>query len=405
MKDLLGNLLSGESVSYDIERTFVDADQTTLTGDLLEIETTTGVLTLTLHIKNSAGVPLPGWATKDIIFSATGTGNTFTPIDSISDRNGDYRVSFSSTENEVKIITVSVKNIAITQNYSVVVTTPGVVTPLFFSDFSTATGTSSLARSDNSKWNIVGDLTIIANPGNIGMPSNMVNVAQVPWYPVAGGGATNRKGGLTAPSPEGLSLPNPGDLQYYRWYYENEQPNGTVDEQTHPVQDGAAAGTLNWELAVRNDVDGGYYGNQILLNSAVLGNVRIFQSPRLDKFKTYRYEVKLTVISTTEFKLSVRVYDEAISTIVPILTDADYVQTSPLVGSPPTMEEYFVSQNHVFLNFDYVEGLNIGVNDGGQAGEEGIYGHQGGVAITRNTVLNETVWVGPYGTVKGENNG
>lgn len=100
------------------------------------------------------------------------------------------------------------------------------VTALFFSDFSTAVGTGSAARSDGSKWNLAANSVVVeANPGTLGFPSNMANVLRVPWYPYVGG-LINRKGGIFGPPDASgiLPIPSVGDTQYYRFYFRYDQP-------------------------------------------------------------------------------------------------------------------------------------------------------------------------------------
>lgn len=279
------------------------------------------------------------------------------------------------------------------------------VTPLFFSDFTAATGTSSTARSDGGKWNLAAnDVVVEVNPGTLGFPSNMANVLRIPWYPFTGG-LINRKGGILGPpDPTGiLPIPAVGDVQYYRYYYRNDQPYPVTDEQTHPVQDGSTGGTLNFEMTARNTdgADATFFVTQMLFNGP---STVVFNAPLVLRHHTYRFEWRMYRDSTTTFKFDVRVYDEAISALTPLYTGDDYIQTLPIIGSPPTLTEYFASTSHTFQNVLSLEGINIGVNDGGIAGEDGDYGYQNGVVITRNETYNSELWIGPYGAtyVNGE---
>lgn len=269
----------------------------------------------------------------------------------------------------------------------------GLINPLLFSDWNGLLGNSAAALRDGTKWDVYGSSNSIVSSAGLGFPANMSRVMEVPWYPAAY--AAHRIGPTFGVGVGPLTI---GVPRYYRWYFRLDQPNGTADAQTHPVQDGGAAGTLNWELAIQNNRGNDVFACQWLLNSTVLANTRVFECLTLfSKNTTYRFETMVLRDTTTTFKFYVRVFNEAISFTVPIFDEDDFIQVLPFTPSPPTMAQYFTAQSHAFQNLSMTAGLNAGCNDVGVAGETGLYGRQGGFVISENQGFN-----GRYGRVQGE---
>ena len=130
--DTNGVLMAGRAVTFTTELTAVSAANSTLVDDAAEIATTTGTLNLILVVKDAAGDPLPNIQAARIVYSSTGTGNTFgTP--SVTDKNGQSLCTFSSTVAEAKTISVTVDGVLVTQTAGVTVTgTPGAPTLDFY---------------------------------------------------------------------------------------------------------------------------------------------------------------------------------------------------------------------------------------------------------------------------------
>jgi hypothetical protein len=253
------------------------------------------------------------------------------------------------------------------------------LTPVFQSDWSTATGTSASAQSDGGKWETVATgLTVVANPGTLGFPATMANLLDVPW-----------NGAFAFCRTESLGVPSVGVTRYYRWYFRLEIPDGVADAETHPVQDGYTAADVNWMFKAWHNLAG---AGQWRIDFEFLVNDYPFQrwaaiNTYLNKNQTYRIEYALERTGATTQKSDIRVYD---SSNALVLDASDFFRED-------SVEVTLLSADHTFTfrNVNALVGLNAGSNDGGA--EVGRYAYQGGFAV-----CDDQGWIGAYGSVTGE---
>ncbi|MBP6629778.1 MAG: hypothetical protein KA297_10130 [Kofleriaceae bacterium] len=263
------------------------------------------------------------------------------------------------------------------------------LTPLLQSDFATATGTTAMALEDGGLWAVYGTGgEVLANPGDLGFPAGMANVLRVSW---SQGSGIWRVGPPFGPGLPALAV---GSTRYYRYYFRQVQPDGTVDTQTHPFQDGGAGSQTNWTTQCFNNVGPGMWllGHGFWDNP--FPNDQFHLSTPLPKAHTYRLEHAIERVSDTTFRFDSRVFDEAVSTTTPIYDGDDfYAGGQPARGS---MTAYFATQTLTFNDAANLDGFNAGVNDI-EPTEPGDYAFEGGIAI-----VDDQGWIGPYGTVAGE---
>lgn len=385
--DSNGVLLPNRAVTFTTELTAVSASESSLTDDAAEIETTTGELNLTLTVRDANGVELPNIQPARIVYSSTGTGNTFgTPT--ATDRNGRSTCTFSSTVAEAKTISVTVDGVLVTQTAAVTVTgAPGPPALIWFSRFDNI-GTNQAARQDGGpgtyKWDTAGgQLEVIANPGTLGFPATLPNILRVPWYVVSGNSILG-KGGIYGPSFPTMAV---GATRYFRYYFRLEQPDSTADLQTHPIQDGHAGSQTNWTHEVRNDVGAGVWQFGHDFWDGVSPNHTFTYPTPLDKQTTYRIEMALTLVTAGTFTFQTRIYDEAISTTVPIVTGADLRNADDSLSMDEFMASGTVPVNNAGSLNDFIAGVNDNSNDIAEAGN---YAYQGAFAVS------DVGWIGEY---------
>lgn len=359
---------------------YVSAAECGVTSDVPSIEPTTGTANISVFAKQADGSPFAGMLVSgNIAVSSTGTGNTITAVDTVTDQTGRARFTFASTVSEAKTISATVRGTAVTQTAPVTVAAAGALTPEFFSDFSTATGTGASARSDGGKWDdqAVG-FTVIANPGTLGFPAAMVNVIDVDW-----------DNGFNFARTDTLPIPAVGVARHYRWYMRVDIPNGVADSETHPIQDGFSAPTTNWMFKVyHNSAGNDKWRPSLWTQGNAYPLIRwTANSTSLDKGVTYRVELMIDRTSTTEYQTAIRIYDES---DVLVADEFDFFREDSAVltlgGMNPTLTFYDVNE---------LAGLNCGTNDAGP--ESGRYGYQGGFAV-----VDDQGWIGAYGSVVGE---
>lgn len=391
LRDTTNALMPFKAVTFATELTAVDAAETTLVDDATEIAATTGTLNLILTVRNADGTPLPNIQSARIVYASTGSNNTFgTP--SVTDRNGQSLCTFSSTTAEAKTISVTVDGVAITQTAAVTVTgTPGLITPLFASDWRTATGSTDAALRDTSGitaptvWTVEGGTNVVVANSALGFPAGPTNVLSVP-------GAT---GGIIRVS--GLTEQAVGVDRYYRLYFRNDLPYPTTDTQTHPFQDGDPGGQINWEFTFLNGSANGADSTHIRLGMQMCtqasGSITYWTGPLLDKATVYRLEWWVEYPTSTTFRIWPRVYN-ASGTL--LYTSSDF--NGGGFGGYPAMTLTTFYDTYTFAAFDIAnsDGLNVGTNDV-YADFAPQYGYQAAVAIADNQG-----WIGAFGNVDGE---
>lgn len=394
LRDTNNVLMGSKAVTFTTELTAVDAAETTLVDDAAEIAATTGTLNLVLVCKNADGVPLPNIASARIVFASTGSNNTFgTP--SVTDKNGQSLCTFSSTTAEAKTISVTVDEVAVTQTAAVTVTggAPALLTPVFQSDWATATGGGSSARSDGGVWNVFtgqADKTVVVASTGLDFPTT--NVLRVQYIDTIGGSEVLRA--------TGLGVPADGDTRWYRWYHRVVIADGVSvsDPEVHHIQDGASAGSSNWMFKIYHDgvsskgtaADKWVPHFHVQSTTSPGPSNNRFDGPALDKDTTYRFAFGVTITSATTFTCQARVYDSS-GTLL-------HTETAFTDTSNPTIDlgEVTVTAN----NMSYFDGINAGGNGLGGTdwnATDPIFDYQGGIAVCDNQGIP-----GAWGTVTGE---
>jgi len=182
-----------------------------------------------------------------------------------------------------------------------------------------------------------------------------------------------------------------------------EFPDELVGNGDHPWQDGNAVSDANWFVGCTygsSDApthSGDWQPSVWSLQTA--GSTPFGAGPWLTKGVTYRFELALYRLSTTQYDLSIRVYDTA-GTL--LHTSADW----PADFGGGTLATRIPFD---FKNVANLDGLNCGTNDFETAGNESwwnvgsptfLYSYQGCfLVLDRTESISEGTWVGPYGAI------
>ncbi|HEY0674232.1 MAG TPA: Ig-like domain-containing protein [Longimicrobiales bacterium] len=254
---------------------------------------------------------------------------------------------------------------------------------VFSSDFSTALGTSSAAVTDGGRWNIQAttpETMRIISAAGLGFPS--ANVMEMI--------ATSERQGFAIIRKTGMPIPAVGESRYYRWYIRVMQPDNLSDYNSHPIQDGNAASQTNWMFLVigqggPGSVPAGHYQPEFWANSAAYPNQRWY-GPDLPKNQTYRYELQIHRVTSTQFQMHVRIYNSA-GTLVADDDDFRNYDVGVTLASNPTFPLTAATN---------LDGLNAGNNGIANlpAGSNFTYAYEGAFAVCSGG------WCGPY--VAGE---
>ena len=115
-------MVSGQSVRVVVTRTTVSAalSSVTVSDDTLPNDGTT-LSTITTTAKDANGDPRPNIPASAFSVTSTGTGNTITALDSLTNADGEMRHSFASTISEAKTISATVHSQAITDTAAITV--------------------------------------------------------------------------------------------------------------------------------------------------------------------------------------------------------------------------------------------------------------------------------------------
>lgn len=243
---------------------------------------------------------------------------------------------------------------------------------LFFSDWRTARGNSLRAVNDGGKWDFVSagheaSMEIVPGAAHDFPSTNVFRVI-----------ATAARTGWSELRVRTLPIPAVGQSRYYRWYIRVTQPDGLADSSTHPIQDIYA---VNWSL----QVDNGSRQWRCRFDSygSPFPNDR-WPGPLLDKSRTYRIEMHLDRYSATDYFMHVRVFDDLVSTSVPLFVDADFSNNnnSNTLARNPSLR----LRDAAGLN-----GITAGCNGiGGSAPFPFTYAYQGCFAVRADD------WCGQY---------
>jgi uncharacterized protein YjdB len=258
---------------------------------------------------------------------------------------------------------------------------------IFTSDWSSATGQTTVAKTDGSRWNIISDpgngLNVLATCQSLGFPS--ATCLEVNGIQSATGFARLAK--------TGMPIPAVGESMFFRWYYRHEQPS-LGDNSQHPIESGQNGG-LDW--CFNTETLSNTTWRPEFRTGGDQSNARLarWTGPVLQQGVTYRFEMQIQKISNTELYLHVRVYNSA---GVLIASDANF--TNDRLGNSGT-NLLSLASNPV-LHFATSGGTNLHEI---RAGVNGIsnsdwfprvrYGYQGGLAVCRGN------WCGAYTAGEG----
>lgn len=393
-----GSVAPGRAVTWTVERTFVDAGECTLTADVAEIEGTVGSATLTLFVYNAAGTPLPGIPTASIVFSSNGAGATFEPVDSETNQNGRYRVTFSATGVEVHTISVTIKGLAVTATVDVEVTgeAPALPTIDWFSDFSTETGTDPDAYTDGGKWNEAaapnGGLTVVdAEDEEIeGWPST--NALEVVAQSSSTGYHRIHKSGLGG-------LDEDSDF-YLRFYFNYRLRAGHGDDNNHPIEGPDVPNIIRpnngeqWTFNARS-VDETHWRPQFrsVSESDMFSLARAYyEGPDLEYDTTYRVELHIRRLTGDSMNFHARIFERAANgTESQVADDSDFVSSN---GQPGTLADH-PTLTSAWPDCDGVDQIFGGLNGLAASSFPQPYAYEGCFAVSRET------WCGAYDAVNG----
>jgi hypothetical protein len=395
-KNASGSAVSGVSWSATVERVSLDAaagsvgaNPSTIANDGVESST------ITVIVVDDDGYNAPN---VTVTLSATGTGNTVTNPASRTNASGVTTGSIVSTVAATKVVSALTAGQTITDTASVVVSAaPGLITPLFASDWRTATGSGASALLDTSGitaplvWTSEGGANVVVANSGLGFPAGPTNVLDVP-------GDT---GGIIRVT--GLGAQSTGDVRYYRLYSRVDLPYPTSDNLTHPFQDGNAGSDSNWAIDYINntalnfaDCDATYY--RIAVNFPEAQSVwyrSFYYGPLLERGTVYLLEWSVQYATSSTFNLSIRVSD---STGSLLYDDGDFYDAR---GAAAGRDLATANAGGTFVarsghGISESDGLNVGTNDV-YAEFAPTYGYQAAVAIADNQG-----WIGAYGSVDGE---
>ncbi len=378
-----------ERVSLDAAAGVVSANPSTIENDGVESST------ITVVVVDEDGFNAPG---VTVTLSATGTGNTVTQPAAVTNASGVATGSIVSTVAATKVVSAVTAGQTITDTANVVVSAaPGLITPLFASDWRTATGSGASALLDTSGitaplvWTNEGGANVVVANSGLGFPAGPTNVLEVP-------GDT---GGIIRVT--GMGAQGVGDVRHYRLYFRNDLPYPTTDAQTHPFQDGNAGSDSNWAVDFFNnsvlnfaDCDATYFRIAINFPETQSAWYRGFYcGPLLERGTVYMLEWSVEYASDSTFNLSLRVSDSAGSLLY---DDADFYDAR---GEAAGRDLATANAGGTFIarsghGRPESDGLNIGTNDV-YAEFAPTYGYQAAVAVCDNQG-----WIGPYGNVDGE---
>lgn len=408
LRDTTGALMTGRAVTFAAETVTIGAATCTVETDAAEILTTTGTANITAHVYDTDGTPLPGIPAASLTLASTGSGNTITAVDSVTDRNGRFRWTFSSTSAATKTLSLTACGLAITDTAQVIVSAAPSAAALVFANAWPATGTSSA--------NVRGSTAPTPFPSRIGSSPSSLSVVNAVTEGVSsgcpttnvlrtdlvyiGGGVQNMQTdevsiapSLTPTLTDAMPLwtaPADGESVYYRVYFRPVYPSvsdpGALNNNNHPLEEQSGGGT-NWSWTFGTTSSGFNPRFQFWYTSGT--NVRFVlggASPiYLSRNAWYRMEWSLDRITSTSRSHRIRIYD---STGTLLYTEADFVnEASPF----QSLDGY----SNTFNDINDVGYWQVGTNGphvtGATQGAAPAW-YWAGAAISRED------WCGPYNT-------
>lgn len=268
---------------------------------------------------------------------------------------------------------------------------------LFQSDHSTATGNNTAAVLDTGKdvpWQIRsgggGEENEVVSSGH-GMPS--ANALLVRGTPAEGlAGLVDDIIRVT-----GLPVPGVGEDRFYRWYLavlvddvHNAGPGG------HPIQDGNAAGDINWMYNTQIAQDGTWY--PMISTPSPTWNESRWHGPTLDKFVRYRFELHIHRATTTHYEMHWRIYAPPVEGWASGVVGTLIADDSDFHGvDAPSM----LLSDEPFIQFPFNDVNNLDGLNAGQNGPNGSWTNlTAGVPIEYYMqacfAVRAAGWCGPY---------
>lgn len=368
--DLFGSPAAGITFAATVVPALVDVDESTVVC-LDEAIPDDGVTpaTFVATLVDTDGFPCRGFPASVLsLASNRGATDTITKVGTFTDENGQFYFQAVSSTSGNPVFTLTARGIVITQTATVEVTGPPVGPTLIFrSDFDTL-GSTSAARTDGGKWNTntpgYGEVVL-----STGLDFPTPNCYRVPWDTA----------GAAIGQMSGLGVPGVGATRYYRYYLRHVQPDATVDTQNHPVQDSPGGG-FNWAALYYNNVGPGVF--QFGFGPA-FGQAYPYSNWRMTSFLpknvTHRYEFALTRLTTTTFRMRVRVYNSANTLLATEDNLEDAEGTSTLTNAPP----------FTFSDVSRLTSLMFGTSDN-EPGVTGNFAYEGAFAVS------DVNWCGPW---------
>jgi hypothetical protein len=246
-------------------------------------------------------------------------------------------------------------------------------------------GTSTAAKTDGGKWNIIADnaggLEVVPSAGMFPSPNCLRVTGQQ--------GST----GFHRLAKTGLGIIAPGGSVWYRWYYRNEQPS-LDDNSQHPIESGQTGG-LDWAFNNEVQSDTTWYADFQSPGDTLTFRQR-WRGPLLQSSTTYRFEMQIHKLTAQTWNMHVKVFNAA---NVQIAGDADYTNVfssgsvaagTVNLGGNPTL-------NFSTTNGSQMDELRAGCN--GIGGSDWfpsvLYSYQAAFAVSDEN------WIGPYSASTG----
>lgn len=313
-----------EVTDSSVVRQLVDADESTLEALQAEILNDGTVSNIVGHLYDAVtGAPVPGVTPT---LASTGSNNTITPVDAVTDKNGRFRWTFSSTTVQLKTLTMTYNRLTIVETAQVNVTGPPAPQPafVFTSDFSTATGTSDDARRDTGQvvpWDSIDNpaspeqFEVLAASG-VTLTNGGVTLASRGWPSTNALRNIIHAGSATLTVNDKWAHIGVGESIWLRWYFCHDGADSAGgqenDNSFHSPQCGPAGEPPHtWAVSYNNRGLGGVADGTFhftFRNSAGTPIYR-FRGPFLQKGQVYWVSVQITRTGENTLGFNVDIYD------------------------------------------------------------------------------------------------
>lgn len=324
LRDTTGALMTGRAVTFAAETVLIGAATCTVETDASEILTTTGTANITAHVYDTDGTPLPGIPAASLTLASTGSGNTITAVDTVTDRNGRFRWTFVSTSAATKTLSLTACGLAITDTAQVIVSAaPTAAALVFASEWNTTTGDTAAAVRDTGRtlpWEIrvggAGNGASVVNAASDGVGTNCptTNALRVDLVYV-GGGVQNMDTDevMMLPTAGAWATPAIGESVWFRVYKRVVYPHGTdpgaLGNNNHCLeQSSGSSNSWSWNF---NTASGGWnpsfnvYTTSTLTRFLLGGASPIY----LSRDAWYRLEWRILRTGTDAREHEIRIYN------------------------------------------------------------------------------------------------